>query len=402
MPSTALRTSTLAARLTWATLLGAGATLAGCGSSSGKSPGNPAASASAGGAFDVGSGGALAGGAPGAGGAASGGSGTGGTLSSGGAASEDASTGGAAGADAGTPEDGGEDLWVQGPPVRPPTKIRCITDVETEEQPQVPCDGISFDLTIPPRCLTTECGMIFDVHGGTMSGAMEEKNTRLSELGKKYGYIVVHPNAFAGLWSYGVDDPKVLQFMLDMRDAFHVDPKRIHMTGLSQGGYMTWRFVCQHGDLLASAAPAAAAGAANISIEVGCTFTGQDVPSGEMDVLYMHGEFDGLVNYPNAVTLRDAVTAFWKTDAGTKIAGDGTYERTRFTEPGGHVFEFLKHEYQSPSAIATVAIKGHCFPGSPDQSVTLPGQLMSFGCTPPNSFDWGEEVMKFFVAHPKR
>jgi hypothetical protein len=50
---------------------------------------------------------------------------------------------------------------------------------------------------------------------------------------------------------------------------------------------------------------------------------------------------------------------------------------------------------------AGVAIKGHCFPGSPDQSVTLPDQLMPYGCHPPNSFDWGQEVLKFFVAHPK-
>ena len=40
-------------------------------------------------------------------------------------------------------------------------------------------------------------------------------------------------------------------------------------------------------------------------------------------------------------------------------------------------------------------------PGSPDQSVTLPNQLMSFGCDPPNSFTWGEEVLELFMAHEK-
>jgi hypothetical protein len=116
----------------------------------------------------------------------------------------------------------------------------------------------------------------------------------------------------------------------------------------------------------------------------------------------MHGTEDGLVNYQNAVTLRDAVTSFYKMGAGKLIASDATFKRTRYTAPGGHVFEFIQHEYTSPSVIATVAIKGHCFPGSPDQTVTLPGQLMSFGCTPPSSFTWGEEVIKFFIAHPKR
>jgi hypothetical protein len=31
----------------------------------------------------------------------------------------------------------------------------------------------------------------------------------------------------------------------------------------------------------------------------------------------------------------------------------------------------------------------------------LTGQLFSFKCEQPASFTWGDEVMKFFVAHPK-
>jgi dienelactone hydrolase len=180
-----------------------------------------------------------------------------------------------------------------------------------------------------------------------------------------------------------------------------VDPRHIHMTGLSQGGYMSWRFLCQHTDLFGSVAPAAAAGQANISIETGCTFTGTDVPSGEVDVLYMHGTLDALVNFSNALTLRDAVIAYWKMDTGTVVASDSGFTRTRYRTESGRVFEFIQHDYSTDSMFAGVAIKGHCFPGSPDQSVTLQGQLMSFGCKPPNSFTWGEEVLAFFLAHPK-
>jgi hypothetical protein len=98
----------------------------------------------------------------------------------------------------------------------------------------------------------------------------------------------------------------------------------------------------------------------------GCTFTGQDVPSRELDILYMHGTQDGLVDFANAVTLRDAVIAHYHLDAGTKVAGDGTFTRTRYTAPEGHVFEFIQHDYVSDSAVGIprlgVAIKGHCFP----------------------------------------
>jgi polyhydroxybutyrate depolymerase len=103
--------------------------------------------------------------------------------------------------------------------------------------------------------------------------------------------------------------------------SFHLDERRVHMTGFSQGGYMTWRFICQHADLLASAAPAATGGMANISLEVDCAFTGSDKPTRALDILYMHGTADA---------------------------------------------------------------------------------LMAFGCEPPNGFTWGETVIEFFMAHPRR
>jgi dienelactone hydrolase len=287
-----------------------------------------------------------------------------------------------------------------GSPAPPPTPTGCVSDVSAGHR-VVPCRGISHNLTVPDACLTRTCGLIFDVHGGTMSGDMEDKNTQLAEIAPPMGFIVVQPNAPAGLWNATTDDPLVYSFLTNVRDAFHVDPHHIHMTGISQGGYMSWRFLCAHTELFGSVAPVAAAGQANISIETGCTFAGTDVPSAEVDILYMHGTEDALVDFAHAITLRDAIIAFYKMGEGTVVAGDGTYTRTRYATPSGRVLEFLQHDYASNSMYLGVAIKGHCFPGSQDQSVTLPNQLMSFGCTPPNSFTWGHEVLAFLMAHPK-
>jgi len=38
----------------------------------------------------------------------------------------------------------------------------------------------------------------------------------------------------------------------------------------------------------------------------------------------------------------------------------------------------------------------------PAQTIIPPDQIMSFGCNDQTSFNWGEEVMKFFIAHPKK
>ena len=33
-------------------------------------------------------------------------------------------------------------------------------------------------------------------------------------------------------------------------EAFDVDRDRVHFTGFSQGGFMTWKFICDHADIV--------------------------------------------------------------------------------------------------------------------------------------------------------
>jgi poly(3-hydroxybutyrate) depolymerase len=268
-----------------------------------------------------------------------------------------------------------------------------------------------------------------DVHGGMMSSQMEDKNTNLSALGVKHGYLVIQPNALQNPILLGqrlfvadapgapADDTRVMNILTQVIQAFHADTNRIHMTGFSEGGFMSWRWFCQHSDMLASVAPGAAAwkcaNLANAGLtppEIGCEFAGADVPARDIPVLFMQGTKDGLVD-PKCVDtwLTSNVYPTLKLDAGQKIAGDTTYTRTRFLNSAGVPFEYISHDYSSTSSFLGVAIVGHCYPGSTDLAVTPPAQtvippdqIMSFGCNDQTSFNWGEEVMKFFIAHPKR
>lgn len=258
------------------------------------------------------------------------------------------------------------------------------------------CDGLKYNARVPAQCLKAPCGLIFDVHGFSMSGEMEEASTKLADQGEEYGYVVFQPNANpappAASWMPATDDDKVFAVLEHAMEVWHIDPDRVHFTGFSQGGNMTWRMLCKHADVFASVAPAAGASC----------FKGTELPSREVPVLYMHGTADALVDFPGvAVPQRDAVIAGWKMDAGKKIAGDENHERTRYTSPGGTVFEFVQHDYKvakDPCIIVTLG--GHCFPGSEDPGGAT-GQACTFACMPPNAFHWGEEVMKFFRAHGK-
>ena len=66
------------------------------------------------------------------------------------------------------------------------------------------------------------------------------------------------------------ESAKLVEEHLARERARGVPSERILLGGFSQGGAMTWRFICAHADLLASAAPAA---------EAACPFTAADSPS---------------------------------------------------------------------------------------------------------------------------
>ena len=383
------------------------------------SPGSGGVTPASGGAVSVASGGAVAA----ASGGASGSSSTGGSPQGG----RDAST------DASETSDAG-DGPPTGTPIPPPSPVGCLGAADvTAGVHQVSCDTTIDVVTVPEQCTKTACGVIVDVHGGMMSSQMEDKNTNLSALGLKYGYLVIQPNALQNALLLGqrlfvadapgapADDTRVMDILTNVIQAFHADTTRIHMTGFSEGGYMTWRWFCQHSDMLASVAPGAAAwkcaNLANAGLtppEIGCQFNGAeagaDVPAHDIPVLYMQGMKDGLVDPTCADTwVRTHVFSTLELGAGQQIAGDSTFTRTRYLNPVGIPFEYIRHQYTSASSFLGVAIQGHCYPGSTDlavtppaQTVIAPDQLISFGCNDKTSFTWGEEVMKFFIAHPKR
>lgn len=285
-----------------------------------------------------------------------------------------------------------------GEPLPPPVLDECITEGSPGEH-VFTCGAFDYDVSIPEACLVAPCGLIMDVHGLSMSGDMQNANTNLRELGRQRGYIVVQPNANpappTSSWVPNVDDSAVMAFMQRVAAAFHIDPDRLHFTGFSQGGFMSWRVVCAYADILASVAPGAACGT-DFPI-ADCQFTPDEQPSEPVDILYMHGTDDVLVPYGCALPRRDAVIdAYGLGPEELLVAGDG-YTWTRHTGPDGTVLELITHEH---NAANTFVLGGHCFPGGDDPG-DAPGQLFSFECVEETDLHWGTAVIDFFDAHPR-
>jgi hypothetical protein len=271
------------------------------------------------------------------------------------------------------------------------------------------CNGFSFDVEVPPACIGGGCGLIFDVPGRTMNADMEDANTQLRARGGAAGYVVIQPSANPAppqstFMPTPAEDAKLYDFLTRALAVYHIDPHRVHMTGFSEGGFMTWRFLCDHADLFASVAPGAAASNCTVLQIPACSFTGAQMPSRQVPVLYMHGTADqNYVWYSCAQPQIDAIVSAWGLTSQGTIASDTTYRRTRWTNASGGLLEFLSHDYYSTQQVLLIpqtTLEGHCYPGSTDPGGAT-GQLMSFACEQAASFVWGQEVLEFFVAHPK-
>ncbi|MCB1234346.1 MAG: prolyl oligopeptidase family serine peptidase [Verrucomicrobiae bacterium] len=153
--------------------------------------------------------------------------------------------------------------------------------------------------------------LVLALHGAWTNGAITEGLTGLSALSDGKGFLAVYPDADpsggAGVWDFWTrtedragplaerlgrtrDDNGFLLAVIDRLVTEKLaDPKRVYLTGISNGAFMTNRLAIEHGDRFAAIAPVAgtlpkleAAGAA---------------PSRAMPVLYFHGTADRLVGY---------------------------------------------------------------------------------------------------------
>jgi len=314
---------------------------------------------------------------------------------------------------------------------------KCITETSAGKHRGVPCyDNVyptpvgnqtyrlKVDYNVPALCVDssqTKCGLIFDVHGTTMSSQTEDKNTNMIALGEQHGYIVVQPHAPGndwdgtcsypppdGNWDHCVDDKAVLHWLDEALSLpqWKIDRNRLHFMGFSSGAIMTWRMICHQPNLFASFVPIEGVvpdGPPNGKhFGVGCLQKGAAQPA----VLAQQGRKDAMVTWRNWLQSEAYLKEVWKLGEATTIAGPGEeWNRTRYARADGGVpFEILFHSYIAEGAISGTLLRGHCFPGSDDINGLIP-----FGCPGKKErakghfagYNIGEEAMKWFLAHPR-
>jgi poly(3-hydroxybutyrate) depolymerase len=294
-----------------------------------------------------------------------------------------------------------------------PVPSDCIDDVTPGAHTFV-CGGLRTDAYVPAACQQPGCGLIMELHGDTGDGLLMDANTNLMALGAARGYIVIAPTgpliggSYPGsTWTLADDDILVAMLQTFAR-VFRTDPKKTHLTGFSRGGYLTWRLLCEHADLFASVAPAASGAVSGTGCaglqqltgvpEVSCPFDAavpNGMPAREIPVLFLIGRTDAQVPYACSTGIRDRAIAAWSLAGPVQLDGDAQYAHDRWS--GAGVLETFEHSYQTVADGPEATVKGHCFPGS---TMDPYAPQYAVPCAPPNAFNWGAEVLDFFVQHP--
>ena len=238
-------------------------------------------------------------------------------------------------------------------------------------------------------------------HGGTASKAM-----RISGMNRKAdaeGFLAVYPNgsSWAGMpwrsWnagsccgyaeSKGIDDVAFLRALIaDLRQAFPVDPARIYVTGMSNGGMMAYRAACELSDLVAAIAPVA-----------GALSAPSCAPAHPVSVLIIHGTNDQYVPYEGG---RSSVTHDTRVDPPVmETAEFWARQNCCAGSLQQHVRGRIAHAWFPDCAqgaaveVYTVQTGGHAWPGG------RRGWL--FGDGPTRELSATDVMWEFFARHAK-
>lgn len=123
--------------------------------------------------------------------------------------------------------------------------------------------------------------------------------------GEKMKYLVVSPQCpRESAWNRDDQQKRLLELLAFIQKTYNIDDDRIYLTGLSMGGYGTWRLASDHPEMFAAAAPVCGGG---------------DPKNGDkltkLPIWAWHGSADRTVPVERSVEMVEAI----KAAGGTKV-----------------------------------------------------------------------------------
>ncbi len=148
---------------------------------------------------------------------------------------------------------------------------------------------------------STPVPLVISLHGFAQWPAHQSQLTGWTELADESGFIVVHPGGldFPKRWQTGLQDsgpsPDVIfisDLITQLEMDYAIDPNRIYVNGLSNGGGMSALLACELSDRVAAMGGVAGA----------YSFSWEDCPSAQpIPAILFHGTDDPIVPYQGGV-----------------------------------------------------------------------------------------------------
>ena len=272
----------------------------------------------------------------------------------------------------------------------------------------------SYTVIVPA---TTPAPLVLVLHGNTQQGKDMRTRTSWPDVARREGFAALFPNGLNRAWAdfrgdaeragrsppAGTDDVAFLTALIAkfVHDGV-ADPKRIYVTGVSNGGHMTLTLACSHAELFAAAA--------SVIASFTDTMLAACKPSRPIPMLLMNGTADPLIAYnggrgtsryavPNVVSTATTI-AFWRKNNGC-AAADG--RSTKLPDKDKHDSSTVTRiDSDCPDGHDVVLYRvdggGHRMPGSfPDaRFVRVVDALLG----PQNhDIDGAETIWAFFKSH---
>lgn len=270
-------------------------------------------------------------------------------------------------------------------------------------------------LHIPPaHDGRSQLPLLIVLHGGAQNAAGVQRLSGLDADADEFGFIVAYPNGSGALedkiltWNAGhccgyalirrIDDVRYIESLIDyFTSNYAIDPDRVYLTGISNGGMMAYRAGAELSGKVAGIAPIAAS-LGGQAVEQGRLFM-PDQPSSPVAVIAFSGMQDQHVLYEGGQALEAAdprvdisaaeSIAFWVEANGcdpvpaTETQADGNIIIDTYSNCAG----------RADVVLVTIVDGGHAWPGADRGLASDP---------PTQDISANEMMLEFFLAHPKQ
>jgi polyhydroxybutyrate depolymerase len=260
--------------------------------------------------------------------------------------------------------------------------------------------------------------LLIALHGGGGSGAQFEKISGFDGLAQANRFLVVYPDGTktrgllgGRVWNAGgccgiaeqarenVNDVRFISLLIDrLERQYHVDRKRVFVTGHSNGAMLGLRLACQLSDKVDA-----------VAVQSGTLFIGGSHPRHAVAVLEIHGSADQNVPIDGGKGPKDISGSVYpppERGLETLAASDGC--RAGPLTFGDKKNHDLSYEVWRPCAAGTVvewikvAGASHAWMGHRAASILARIVSRRLAGKPYMGFDSSAAVWSFLSAHPRR